>query len=218
MRFLLLPVFVAFFASARAIADTDWTYLDILNYAITKGGANHPVALLVEHHVNQSEGVAWTDIYGGDIRYEDTVLTVSRSPHGRHLLAKLNPFVTLDSDPFIIQREGGELPPSTYAIGYPFVDNCNDPVSFTWQNIVAGQCYGYWVIDSVIGEIRMYSVVVGVPQTKSDTIVRWRAFRDDGECQGSTDRDNEWALGAGEHCVKSWDGRGFMSFVVTKIW
>ena len=54
----------------------NWTYRDIYNYAIGKGGANDTTAHIIADHVNQT-GRNWADTYRNDITWNNATLTLS---------------------------------------------------------------------------------------------------------------------------------------------
>jgi hypothetical protein len=118
---------------AAVSEDTrNWTYRDIYNYAVGKGGANDTTAHIIADHVNQT-GRNWEDTYRNDITWNNATLTLS------HHVATLK------------ERQL----PGTYLTGFPWVANCNDAVSWTWFPITLWQCYSYWIGGS---PYRMYSI------------------------------------------------------------
>src|SRR5579859_3700984 len=94
------------------VNETDWTYQDAYNYAISQGGADDAIASLIVSHVN-STAVTWTTVYQGDIKLDNGAeLIIEPTPGGRAFLQKR-------------ATTGG---PWTYAQGFPWVANCVSPV------------------------------------------------------------------------------------------
>ncbi len=104
--------------SAATTPGEDWSYRDVYNYALERGGAEDPIAALVAEHVEQSDAIAWDDMYQGDINLDGAVLTVDETAHGRAVRAS----------------KPGDWGTIT---AYPYASHlgaCRDHIFFTWKN------------------------------------------------------------------------------------
>ena len=137
-------MFTAKFIHATPVRSNDtshdWTYRNLYDYAVSKGGPNDPTAQVLLTHLNNM-GIGWDEKYGHDIVLNNGVLTVAQSPGGRAELEKR------------------AMPGWTYVVAYPWVGNCQDSVSWTWSPAPENECIGYWS-DGVA--LRMYSAYVNM--------------------------------------------------------
>ena len=158
-----------------------WTYRNLYDYAVSKGGPNDPTAQVLLTHLNNT-GIGWDEKYGHDVVLNNGVLTVAQSPGGSAELEKR------------------AMPGWTYVVAYPWVGNCQDPVSWTWSPAPENQCIGYWSNGVAL---RMYSAYVNIAG---------RAFNvyEDLNCMGSNQRFS--IPDPQGHCVATSDGTGWMAF------
>lgn len=60
----------------------DWSYRNLYDYPISKGGPNDLIAQVLLTHLNNT-GLGWDEKYAHDIVLNNGVLTVAQSPGGR---------------------------------------------------------------------------------------------------------------------------------------
>ena len=109
---------------ATPMPEPDWTYLDVFEYLVKRGGTSNPTAQLIERHIDAT-GRDWNEVYQHDITGPgDAILTVDNSPAGRAL-----------------KKRGY---PAKSITGYPFSGDCSGPIHYTWDNAAEGQCFEYW--------------------------------------------------------------------------
>jgi hypothetical protein len=127
--------------SARySYTSHDWTYGNLYDYAVSKGGPNDPTAQVLLTNLNHT-GIGWNEKYGHDIVLNNGVLTVAQSPGGRAELEKR------------------AMPGWTYVVAYPWVGDCQDSVSWTWSPAPENEWVGYWRNGVAL---RMYSAYVNI--------------------------------------------------------
>jgi len=167
MKFIFYLMTLAIVVTAGIIRPTlltpDWTYLDVLNYALRHGGANDTVAHLIYSHMESSPHIRWDDIYAGDIIYKGATLTVAKTPHGRQFRAKTrrspnyathtgcSSHKSDESPPLIVQEHPSKevIFPITGTVveAYLFVDTCDGDVAFTWEDLNNLTCFGFFNSD-----------------------------------------------------------------------
>jgi len=198
MRFSTLATLVALAVSPifvlasptpqRDGATTDWTYRDIYNHAMEKTGGT-AVAELVEEHISKTDR-SWDDLYQHDIHLSGgATLTLANRPSGQAFLAKR-----------------GEPIRDSYVQAFPFVGDCNDEVSFTWNPVTVGGCYTYF--DGT-RNLRMFSAKV---KTAGIDVTVWRESQ---FCQlNPGDGAATFGQPSDDACIFPTDGRGFNSFLI----
>jgi hypothetical protein len=193
MKFFLVAFLTALATSpslvlAAPVAEPgDWTYKQVHEYAVKRGGVDDPVADLVARHVGNTER-SWDEVYQHDIKIRDGTLTVDSTPAGR-----------------LLRRADF---PNGAVQAFPWVGNCDDSVSFTWSPVHTDGCYTY---SENGNNIRMYSIYISNVWANGDG-PEILMFQDSQSCGIFHTFDNRWTSQTSECFGNVNGGRGAMSW------
>lgn len=180
--------------SSATPVSSGWTYGDIHEYAIKRGGVDDPTAEIVRRHI-ANHGKPWDRAYEDDITLDDGAVLV---------IAAHN--FTPPAGPQKRQHT-----PVGGMTAFPWVSNCHDNVYFTWTTTSIG-CYTY-ISNGV--HLRMYSVYKNGPTQGIPTVVAYRDPRYGGSffCPplDAFAFDYVWTPGQTGECPNTPDGRGFVA-------
>jgi hypothetical protein len=128
--------------NASDVQPGDWTYKQAYEYIVQQNDSSAAAISPVLQDYIEKNGGCWDKIYDGEFTLPDggPVMTVAKSAHARSL------------------QSGGTLTKRSfngYVTSYPWSNNCDGQVGWTWYRNGGDGCY----TDDVNGQpIRMYSV------------------------------------------------------------